>query len=60
MKHIKRDFSLKQPIIGLYFEFVNELKFYNLKARLALKDLRSSGSFSLVAICCRLMEKNNF
>ena len=25
----------KQPIIALYFEFENELKFYNLEARFA-------------------------
>ena len=37
----------KQPIIGLYFEFENELKFYNLKAR--------TGPYVLVLASCLLM-----
>ena len=47
----------KQPIIALYFEFENELKFYNLEARsrynqapyLTLKSL-SLGSDSIVSL----------
>ena len=45
---IKLEFSLrlkikhvrKQPIIALYFESENELKFYNLKARFDFKNAK--------------------
>ena len=32
----------KQPNIALYFEFENELKFYNLKARLVIYSILQS------------------
>ena len=36
----------KQPIIALYFESENELKFYNLEARFTVKDIAHSVGIS--------------
>ena len=36
---------LKQPTITLYFEFENELKFYNLEARLSRMRLQKLSSW---------------
>ena len=42
----------KQPIIALYFESENELKFYNLEALFCYAVLSVLSSFDLVPVKC--------
>ena len=46
----------KQPIIAIYFEFENELKFYNLMAELSSKKPLSSIRYK---VACRYSKDSN-
>ena len=52
----------KQPIIALYFESENELKFYNLEARARIYKLlvRIENWEALIVLLKEIFEKVNF